>query len=116
MFEKHGTAKRRAWRKLHIGLDAKLRLFRRLRFCGRRTKSVLLLDATAPSSHGLAEHGRRKIWPDVPEGRQRIGPFAEAPGLLRELGVNPAVVAAEVGPDLDVFQDVLNEDALNRDA
>jgi hypothetical protein len=22
LFEKHGTAKRRAWRKLHIGIDA----------------------------------------------------------------------------------------------
>jgi AraC-like DNA-binding protein len=45
---------------------------------------------------------------DVAEGQQRIGPFAEAPALLRKLGVDPAAVAAEVGLDLDVFRNPEN--------
>jgi AraC-like DNA-binding protein len=55
-----------------------------------------------------AKHGRREIWQDVPDGHQRIGPFAEAPVLLRELGVDPAAVVAEVGLDLDVFRNPEN--------
>ena len=50
----------------------------------------------------------RKVWQDVPDGQQRIGPFAEAPVLLRELGVDPAEVAADAGLELGVFSDPEN--------
>jgi Arabinose-binding domain of AraC transcription regulator, N-term len=44
----------------------------------------------------------------VSEGQQRVGAFAEVPHLLRELGVDPAEVAAGVGLDLNVLQNAEN--------
>src|SRR5271166_766063 len=67
---------------------------------------MLPLNGAAPYCSVPA--GRLEIWQDVPEGQQRIGPFAEAPVLLRELGVDPADVAADVGLDLGVFRDPEN--------
>ena len=44
----------------------------------------------------------------MPEGQQRVGVLAEAPKLLRELGVDPADVAASVGIDVRVLDDPEN--------
>ena len=51
---------------------------------------------------------RAKIWPDMNEGRQRVGALAEVPGLLRELGVDPVEVAAEIGLDLGTLDNPEN--------
>jgi AraC-like DNA-binding protein len=67
----------------------------------------LLYDA-APPRFARAEHGCREIWQDVSQGQQRIGPFAETPQLLRELGADPADVAARVGLDVGVFRNPEN--------
>ena len=48
------------------------------------------------------------MWLDVNEGQQRVGALAEAPGLLRELGVDPIEVAAGIGLDLRVLDDPEN--------
>ena len=44
----------------------------------------------------------------VPEGQQRVGVLAEAPKLLKELGADPAEVAASVGIDVRVLDDPEN--------
>ena len=41
----------------------------------------------------------------MPQGLQRVGIFAEAPKLLKELGADPAEVAASVGLDLRMLED-----------
>ena len=71
---------------------------------------MLLLNCAAPLR--LAPPGRNmaagRFWQDVSEGQQRIGPFAETPVLLRELGVDPADVAARVGLEPGVFRNPEN--------
>ncbi len=44
----------------------------------------------------------------MPEGEQRVGPLADAPQLLWELGVDPAAAAADVGLELGAFRDPEN--------
>jgi len=45
---------------------------------------------------------------DMNEGQQRVGALAEVPQLLRELGTDPAEVAAGVGLDVSVLHDPEN--------
>jgi AraC-like DNA-binding protein len=52
--------------------------------------------------------GRPEAWSNMSEGQQRVGALAEMPRLLRELGTDPAVVAADAGLDLSVLGDPEN--------
>jgi AraC-like DNA-binding protein len=59
---------------------------------------------SSEASDGRAEEVSR----DVPEGQQRVGALVEAPSLIRELGADPAEVAASVGLDLAELRDPEN--------
>jgi AraC-like DNA-binding protein len=46
--------------------------------------------------------------PEIEEANQRVGPLAEIPRLLRELGIDPAEVLAGAGLDTDALESLEN--------
>ena len=70
-------------------------------------KSALLSDGVAWPRFIQALVDRGDVLGAL-EGQQRVGALAEVPQLLRDLGVDPAEVAADVGLDLSVLHEPEN--------
>jgi AraC-like DNA-binding protein len=75
----------------------------------REGRSVLAADRfrvrTQSDRRGF---GAEQFGPENEDASQLVGLFAEIPGLLRELGTDPAEVAASVGLDTDALDSLEN--------